>query len=385
MHNVTSTNILHPILLAVLVASIAPFVAQAASFDCSKAATTIEKQICADPELSSLDDQISVEYKKVYEISQVKEESLRNQRVWLKSRDACQDKACLKNSYEKRLLNLRTTYHSFSMMTATPPPGKSLYVLEKGKGVEVCEAYEKNLNSFKPRLPMVCGRPASVALGFSKPKWEQPLHTPNGQAMPFKDYGEFLWERDVNPVRYYRNDRWTEWKATPDQLKEAHRSYLVNRERFWAQIPPLLAEFDIDNDGKSDHVYFEHPCGSVYGDVFAVLTEDYKTVDRKRTERLLPHPPFKQMGLGYFRSVKRGDWGVAPFFLERGYMPTEDAMGDVHYDFFIHKGKSYIDQWWSSHPDFHGESDMKAGRLRVFEPAPTGSKEICTYRFEFKG
>ncbi|HMB56881.1 MAG TPA: lysozyme inhibitor LprI family protein [Arenimonas sp.] len=37
--------------------------AQAASFDCRKAASKIEKNICADPELSRLDEQMAVAYK----------------------------------------------------------------------------------------------------------------------------------------------------------------------------------------------------------------------------------------------------------------------------------------------------------------------------------
>jgi hypothetical protein len=257
------------------------------------------------------------------------------------------------------------------------------YELEKGKGVEVCEAYEKSLNSFQPKLPMVCGRPVSSALGFGKPNWEQPKD--NILAEPFGDFGEFLWERDANPVKYFRGDRWPQWKGTRAQYKVAHVQYLVNRERVWIDKPPLIADFDIDNDGKPEHVYFEHPCGSVYGDLFAVLTPDYKAVDRKKTELVTPHPPFKQLGLGVFRPVKKGDVDASPFFLERGYKPVEDSMGYAHYDFFFFKGKTYFDQWWKNHPDFKGKSDMDVGHLRVFEASPSSTQEICTYRFKYEG
>lgn len=49
------------------------------------------------------------------------------------------------------------------------------YVLMVGKGIEVCEAYLKNLNSFPDDPPMVCERKVNPKFtGFSKPVW-QPL------------------------------------------------------------------------------------------------------------------------------------------------------------------------------------------------------------------
>lgn len=268
----------------------------------------------------------------------------------------------------------------------TTPVLAGQYELVKGKGMEVCEAYEQSLNSFQPKLPMVCGRPVSSKLGFGKPKWESPKDRlgPNGVVIAheaFWDFSEFLWERDVNQGAYFERGK---WKGTPAQLKAAHEHYRVNRERLLIDKPPILAEFDIDNDGSPEHVYFQHPCGSVYGDLFAVLTPDYKAVDRKKTERVTPHPPFKKLGLGVYRAVKEGDYGISPSTVKAGYKPVEDAMGDVHYDFFFFKGKTYFDQWWTSHPDFKGKSDMYVGRLRVFEASPRGTQEICAYRFIYK-
>jgi hypothetical protein len=49
------------------------------------------------------------------------------------------------------------------------------YVLMLGKGIEVCEAYLKNLNSFPDDPPMVCERKVNPKFQeFSKPVW-QPL------------------------------------------------------------------------------------------------------------------------------------------------------------------------------------------------------------------
>lgn len=256
------------------------------------------------------------------------------------------------------------------------------YELVKGKGVEVCEAYEKSLNSFQSKLPMVCGRPANADQGFSKPKWERPATAPNGVplAEPYWDFSEFLWKRDVNRGAYFERDK---WKDTPAQNKWAHERYEIYRDALWKVFPVFIANFDIDNDGKPEHVYFERACGSAHGDFLAVLAPDYKTIDRKKTELVMPHPPFAQTGFGYFRPVKKGDWGIPPDWIAKGYAPVEDSLQYVHYDAFFYKSRTYFDQWWVEHPDFHGKSDIDAGLLRVFEATPAGTSEICTYRFRY--
>lgn len=78
--------------------------AQAASFDCNKATTSIELSICASSELSKLDDDMFQTYTKAYAInSEVK----LSQRTWLKNTQQCKDansiENCIKNSYLTRL------------------------------------------------------------------------------------------------------------------------------------------------------------------------------------------------------------------------------------------------------------------------------------------
>ncbi len=50
--------------------------AQAASFDCGKAKTRVEKLICANAELSKLDEQLSREYKAALERSKCTPETV---------------------------------------------------------------------------------------------------------------------------------------------------------------------------------------------------------------------------------------------------------------------------------------------------------------------
>lgn len=76
-------------------------VAQAASFDCGKASSRIEKLICANEHLSKLDRSLS----KLYNSRKKNNPSLINeQKQWLlKVRNPCQTSACLITVYSSRI------------------------------------------------------------------------------------------------------------------------------------------------------------------------------------------------------------------------------------------------------------------------------------------
>jgi uncharacterized protein YecT (DUF1311 family) len=61
------------------------------SFDCSRAATVVEREICANPEFSSLDNRIAALSAQALTIVSARDaEALRgDQRAWLKDRDDC--------------------------------------------------------------------------------------------------------------------------------------------------------------------------------------------------------------------------------------------------------------------------------------------------------
>ncbi len=76
----------------------------AASFDCAKAATGIEKTICGDDKLSQLDGDLSAAYNHALETAPDKQLLIHEQRQWLHDvRDACADAACLTEVYTIRL------------------------------------------------------------------------------------------------------------------------------------------------------------------------------------------------------------------------------------------------------------------------------------------
>lgn len=80
-------------------------IAQAASFDCSKASTKVETLICRNSSLSDLDLKLNARYKiAIAEGNDSEKLALREQQLkWLqKVRNRCVDAACLQSAYLKR-------------------------------------------------------------------------------------------------------------------------------------------------------------------------------------------------------------------------------------------------------------------------------------------
>jgi len=85
--------------------------AVAASFDCQKASTTVERAICASPELSELDSTLGAHYSRaIAKLAPDQRDALRSgQRAWLQTRNACAtepDKltACLQPLLSQRVV-----------------------------------------------------------------------------------------------------------------------------------------------------------------------------------------------------------------------------------------------------------------------------------------
>lgn len=90
-----------------LLAFLAARTSTAASFDCSGATNSIERSICANFDLSKLDERLSVVYERALALKSGNLKLRSEQRQWLQSvRNTCTDSTCLKNAYEKRLTTL---------------------------------------------------------------------------------------------------------------------------------------------------------------------------------------------------------------------------------------------------------------------------------------
>lgn len=87
--------------------------AHAASFDCSKAETQIEKLICGNNELSVLDDKMGKAFQRDIEVesSNLSMFSIKDaQHQWLKLRNSCPDAECIKEAYLERLAQLQKIF-----------------------------------------------------------------------------------------------------------------------------------------------------------------------------------------------------------------------------------------------------------------------------------
>lgn len=227
------------------------------------------------------------------------------------------------------------------------------YELVKGAGVEVCEAYAKNLNSFGN--PMVC-------------------------------------ERQIDPkMPYFRKPEWTKLSAHQIRALEFHMATLVSRvlnrpePKSMAEIKVRaeddagwpakrrVARVDIDNDGTPDIVLKQEdgtcPETRGFSVTISVLTKDEKHYDLGRS---------KYIDVEFGRLVAQLEKDPAPGRRRTAGLARNDIQGGSLYDIFVYKNLSYFDLWEIG-KDF---PDPKSTRLHVFQHKNGTTEEICTYRFQ---
>lgn len=217
---------------------------------------------------------------------------------------------------------------STALLLTTAPVLAGQYELVKGKGVEVCEAYAKNLNSFNSTEPMRCERTVNPNFkDFQKPKWVRFDGLANYTLI--ESAYEFL-EKPSGPGR----------KADLEGL----------RENIKAQNAPYTfstATVDIDNDGKPERVlrYFDTciPFGTKgrYGTPLLVVAADGQQLDSGKSKKLMgDNVPL--------------NWGY------------------IMYDVFMYKSATYFDYW----VDYVGNQELRVSSTRNGTTA-----EICRYKY----
>jgi uncharacterized protein len=77
--------------------------ARAATFDCNKASNFVEKLICTDSRLTSMDDQLGRLYKGALAASSDSAALKTEQKAWLSSRNQCKDSDCIMKAYTDRI------------------------------------------------------------------------------------------------------------------------------------------------------------------------------------------------------------------------------------------------------------------------------------------
>jgi uncharacterized protein len=212
--------------------------AQAASFDCAKASTKIEKIICGSSNVSSVDEDVELAYLRALERTEDRQKLMQDQRNWLKNvRNACPDADCLFKAYAIREgdLDAIPTHKCYWL----EPPRKDS--AGKRPPVEpICHAMEANLNQFCDQPPMVCG--LKIAPKFSQqltlPSWV-PLDLEANRAL----IKEFVHAPDEGRKNQYSEALWVEKQS---QLDAAFAK---------GHITFAQAQLDLYNLGKPQTAY----------------------------------------------------------------------------------------------------------------------------------
>lgn len=84
------------------------FYANAASFNCDKAKTPTEIRVCANDDLSKLDEDLSERYKTAMKTTKNKAELKKTEITWIKSLNDCNSVDCLKEKYNTRINDLNS-------------------------------------------------------------------------------------------------------------------------------------------------------------------------------------------------------------------------------------------------------------------------------------
>ena len=121
--------------------------ARAATFDCNKASTFVEKVICSDSRLTSMDDQLGRLYKDALAASSDITALKTEQKAWLSSRNQCKDSDCIMKAYADRISAL-------SAVSASAKSGVSrghTHERQGGRGGSACSANGKWSDQVLPK------------------------------------------------------------------------------------------------------------------------------------------------------------------------------------------------------------------------------------------
>ena len=172
---------------------------QAASFDCDKARSTVEKMICAEPELNRLDDQLAARYRSVWEALSDQGALKSEQLDWLNERNHCYTKACLVMRYRERIARLEQLAGEDEV-----PEGMPSYRLVAGKGYSICDTFLKHLNNLPTNAPpMICNiRPNPAYNAVTRDDWD--ITEPKWEALDVQENRHLIYAAELQNPPYYK-------------------------------------------------------------------------------------------------------------------------------------------------------------------------------------
>lgn len=228
--------------------------AQAASFDCAKAGTNIEKLICSNESISAQDENLAKTYKSALDASADKNELKQQQLAWLKTRNTCTDDTCLTQRYRDRIIEL--TAISLKKATATTTENKTetkaevkvettkkplTFKLIEGAERPICQQYIHMLEATKYTETPACERKVLPQFPqFNAIKWVE-----------ITDKQEMI---RVIEERFQINSKMDSLQATPPSLSAGERFALlesIKKDRF----NMYFFKKDINADGIDEIFY----------------------------------------------------------------------------------------------------------------------------------
>jgi uncharacterized protein len=279
---------------------------QAASFDCAKAQTKVEKLICSDAELSKLDEYLATAYTKALKVDGKSAEVRNAQRQWVKERNSCIDVACVKHTYAARI----------SSLTEVPAGNYSFTASQGGIAVPdmvICQDFIENLKRLG-NPPMVCDRKFHPSITqFTWPQWK-PI-----DAIKHRDLVEQIWQNEIGWAHDENLRTSFEARARSGEITLAVTQIPIDGK------PTTILRF-INGDKGS-------PCKPEDWDSTYPLRQ-YFAVDSK---------------------LKKLDFGVTYKSVLNGYF---DYSKEMRPDLFLHKGKPYTAFW-----DMKG---MGSGTIEIY-------------------
>ena len=219
-----------------------------------------------------------------------------------------------------------------------------VYEIVKGKGVDVCEAYKKNLESFGEKEPMICERKINPEMKeFSKPKWKK---------VNLEEHKEFL----RRLLKYNTAIRDQFRRTVEDDVTTFKGELNYHKIRNYRYI--LQSSFDIDNDGeKNDLIYYkggscpDESASYYFGNIYVLSKNppqgivDWMINDKNMAEKLLRKKI--SSSLGEFETM----------------------------DIFKYKNKVYVDRFCGI-KNLH-KNCMNNNELKVYKIQNTTAYEVC--------
>ena len=129
--------------------------ANAASYECAKASTNIERKICSNTQLSQLDDILAKIYKTLMSslVGESPKKELKNdQRNWIRERNLCSNVSCIQDAYNSRIeelcRNLPLLQNNQECKSILDSQGSGLYI-NSGSQNEARPKTQAKLNSIE--------------------------------------------------------------------------------------------------------------------------------------------------------------------------------------------------------------------------------------------